>query len=102
MRLANNVTSSTSSSSSREYNEFMMEKIQELSNIIPLLMVKADFDQYKAETKIQLARMERKIGDMVSNEEFQGLMAILSRKKNDTAKINRQSPAKSPTDPSKK
>lgn len=44
MRLANNVTSSTSSSSSREYNEFMMEKIQELSNIIPLLMVKADFD----------------------------------------------------------
>jgi len=33
--------------------------------------------------------MERKIGDMVSNEEFQGLMAILSRKKNDPGKINR-------------
>lgn len=66
-----------------------MEKIQELSNVIPEMMFKAHFDEYKADTKIQLARMERKIGETVSNEEFQALMALISRKKADVGRMSR-------------
>lgn len=53
------------------------------------MMFKAHFDEYKADTKIQLARMERKIGETVSNEEFQALMALISRKKADVGRMSR-------------
>lgn len=99
MRMANNPT--TGSSSNKEYNEFLIEKIQEITNCLPEFVLKSDFEDYRMEMKMILSKLERRVGDSVSNEEFQGLVAILSRKKTDNGaavvKINRQASVKDKT-----
>lgn len=104
MRMANNGNggSAGSGASNKEYNEFLLEKIQEISNCLPEFLLKGDFEDFRMENKIAMAKMERKIGEAVTAEEFQGLVAILGRKKNEnlsnTGKINRQGSIKGKTD----